>query len=109
MADTEIDNNDATSEESSEIALVEKPVEEEEGEEEEDGEEEEEEEEYTETNLALGLTSEEVEELALRWGKNDVVVEEDPWWVKLGSKYLGSVPLIMLLVALLSASIVTQW
>ena len=108
MADTEIDNNDATSEESSEIALVEKPVEEEEGEEEEDGEEEEEEE-YTETNLALGLTSEEVEELALRWGKNDVVVEEDPWWVKLGSKYLGSVPLIMLLVALLSASIVTQW
>ena len=104
MADTEIDNNDAASEESSEIALVEKPTE---GEEE--GEEEEEEEEYTETNLALGLTSEEVEELALRWGKNDVVVEEDPWWLKLGSKYLGSVPLIMLLVALLSASIVNQW
>ena len=94
----EIDN-DATAEES-EIALVEGVG---------PKEEEEEEEGYLETNLALGLTDEEVDTLTRRWGKNEVNVEEDPWWVKLGSKYIGPVPLIMLLVAILSASIVNQW
>ena len=87
---------DATAEES-EIVLVEKiSAVEEEGE-------------FEETNLALGLTDEEVDALTQQWGKNEVIVEEDPWWFKLGSKYLGPVPLIMLVVALLSASIVNQW
>lgn len=96
MTDTNEIDNDATAEES-EIALVEKVT------------AEEEEEDYLETNLALGLTEEEVDTLTRRWGKNEVIVVEDPWWLKLGSKYLGPVPLIMILVAILSASIVNQW
>ena len=67
---------DATAEES-EIVLVEKISSvEEEGE-------------FEETNLALGLTDEEVDALTQQWGKNEVIVQEDPWWFKLGSKYLG--------------------
>ena len=58
------------------------------------------------TNLHTGLTTAEYEGLLAQHGRNEVVVEEVPEWIKVASRYFGLVPMIMLFVALLSASVV---
>ena len=60
------------------------------------------------TSLHHGLTTAEVEEKTAQFGRNEVVTEQVPEWFKIASRYLGLVPLIMLFVALISASVVTS-
>ncbi len=59
------------------------------------------------TNLETGLTTAEVEEQRRIFGHNEVIATEDPEWIKVVSRYFGLIPAMMLVVALLSASIVT--
>lgn len=59
------------------------------------------------TNLEIGLTTEQADAQLLAWGYNEVVPPEDPEWVKIASRYLGLIPLMMLVVSILSASVVT--
>lgn len=59
------------------------------------------------TNLHTGLTAAEAEAQLETWGYNEVVPNDDPEWVKIASRYLGLIPLMMLTVSILSASVVT--
>jgi H+-transporting ATPase len=60
------------------------------------------------TNLHTGLTTAEVDERLAKYGKNEVVAEQTPWYMKVLVRYCGLVPIIMLVVSLLSATIVAE-
>ena len=62
----------------------------------------------TETSLHVGLTTAEVQSQLAIWGMNEVVTTEDPEWIKVVTRYLGLIPVMMLIVSILSAAIITK-
>eukprot|EP00899_Mesostigma_viride_P028511 jgi/Mesvir1/8845/Mv02741-RA.1 len=52
-----------------------------------------------------GLTSAQVEDLRAQWGFNEVVPREVPEWKVFLSRYLGIIPLIMLITAIIAVSV----
>ena len=60
------------------------------------------------TNLETGLTTADAKVRTEKYGRNEVVIEEVPWWHKIIARYLGLIPICMLTVSILSASIVTE-
>ena len=60
------------------------------------------------TDLATGLTEEEAAQRLEQYGPNEVVAVEDPEWTKIASRFLGLIPMMMLVSALLSATVVTK-
>ena len=59
------------------------------------------------TPVDLGLTTEQASEAMEKFGANEVIAEEDSMFVKIMSRYLGLIPIMMLLVSILSAAVTT--
>jgi hypothetical protein len=59
------------------------------------------------TSVHDGLTTEEAAAAMEEFGANEVIAEEDSMFVKIMSRYLGLIPIMMLLVSILSASVTT--
>jgi len=60
-----------------------------------------------EENELTGLSSKEYVAALEEYGYNEVVVEEEPIWMQILSRYLGVVPLFIITTAVLSAAIET--
>ena len=59
------------------------------------------------TSVEHGLTAAEANAAMDEWGANEVIAEEDSMFVKIMSRYLGLIPIMMLLVSILSAAVTT--
>ena len=59
------------------------------------------------TPVHEGLTTQQAAEAMEKYGANEVIAEEDSMFVKIMSRYLGLIPIMMLLVSILSAAVTT--